>query len=463
MMLEDIPIDRYVAYEIDKYAIQTATHNFPDIEERGDVFEADFTEFEGFDWLIGGSPCTYWSIAQKNNRETEASGLGWELFCQYTRALREAKPKWFIYENNKSMSKAIRDSITEAFGFEPICINSALVSAQNRQRLYWVGRRNEDGTYSKVDVPQPEDRGILLKDILEGWKPVALNSTDEGDKVRTLMAGYYKYGTATLITNKGFKGGTTAVAESVCPMGRDKSRTLTSGYVACSQRDRCMDIATNGFMGKQSVAEPIYIGAVPENNGTYLNGKQPSQQYRVYDRDGKGVAVTTAAITNVAEPVKVGEVNGGGQGNRIYSIDGKSVAQTATSGGLGSNTGLYAIQVEEQSKCGYATPTEWDEDGRPIKAVSCADGKVYTVYEVKDGKITIKDKEYPIKLVDGFYIIRKLTVRECTRLQTVPEWYEFPVSDSRAYMLLGNGWTIEVIRGLIRAVKNGGRGDEENA
>ena len=168
MTLEDIQIDRYVAYEIDKYAIQTATHNFPDIEERGDVFEADFAEFEGFDWLIGGSPCTYWSIAQKNNRETKASGLGWELFSQYVRALKEAKPKWFIYENNKSMSKAIRESITEAFGFEPICINSALVSAQNRQRLYWVGRRNDDGTYSKVDVPQPEDRGILLKDILEG-------------------------------------------------------------------------------------------------------------------------------------------------------------------------------------------------------------------------------------------------------------------------------------------------------
>lgn len=112
--------------------------------------------------------CTYWSIAQKNNRETEASGLGWELFSQYVRALQEAKPKFFIYENNKSMSKAIRDSIRETFGFEEICINSSLVSAQNRQRYYWVGKRNEDGTYSKVDVQQPEDRGILLKDILDG-------------------------------------------------------------------------------------------------------------------------------------------------------------------------------------------------------------------------------------------------------------------------------------------------------
>ena len=68
-----IPIERYVAYEIDKFAVKTAIHNFPQIEEMGNVFAADFNEYRGFDWLVGGSPCTYWSIAQKKNRETEAS------------------------------------------------------------------------------------------------------------------------------------------------------------------------------------------------------------------------------------------------------------------------------------------------------------------------------------------------------------------------------------------------------
>jgi DNA (cytosine-5)-methyltransferase 3A len=168
MQAAGIKVARYVAYEIDKYAVQTSSHNFPMIEHRGDVFHADFTQYSGFDFLVGGSPCTYWSIAQKNNRETEASGMGWELFSQYVRALREAQPMYFIYENNKSMSNAIRESITETFGFEPICINSALVSAQNRQRLYWVGRRNMNGTYSRVEVEQPEDRGILLRDVLDG-------------------------------------------------------------------------------------------------------------------------------------------------------------------------------------------------------------------------------------------------------------------------------------------------------
>ena len=100
--------------------------------------------------LIGGSPCTHWSIAQTKNRETEASGIGWELFLNYRIARDKYKPDYFLYENNKSMSPAIRTQITAELGVEPVLINSALVSAQNRQRLYWVGRRNPDGTYIKL-------------------------------------------------------------------------------------------------------------------------------------------------------------------------------------------------------------------------------------------------------------------------------------------------------------------------
>lgn len=168
MMAAGIKVDRYVAYEIDKYAVQTSSHNFPMIEHKGDVFQADFTEYSGFDFLVGGSPCTYWSIAQKNNRETEASGMGWELFSQYVRALKEAQPTWFIYENNKSMSNAIRESITQTFGFEPICINSALVSAQNRQRLYWVGKRNPWGATVRFVWISHKTAGFSLRTFLRG-------------------------------------------------------------------------------------------------------------------------------------------------------------------------------------------------------------------------------------------------------------------------------------------------------
>lgn len=103
-----IDVNKYVAYETDKYAIKTSLHNFPFIDHKGDVFDADFLPYAGYDMLVGGSPCTYWSICQKQNRETEASGLGWELFSRYVDALHIVKPEYFIYENNKSMSPLIR-------------------------------------------------------------------------------------------------------------------------------------------------------------------------------------------------------------------------------------------------------------------------------------------------------------------------------------------------------------------
>lgn len=338
MQLAGVEVESYDAYEIDKYAIKTAQHNFPMIKERGDVFDADFTQHEGVDFLIGGSPCTYWSIAQTKNRETVASGMGWELFSQYVRALHEAKPKYFIYENNKSMSKQIRESIDKAFGFEAVLINSALVSAQNRQRLYWVGKRNEDGTYSKVPVEQPEDRGILLRDVLDDgavtWK----------EKAYTLRA------------SAGTKQGISNILRH---------------------------IETNGQFGYMGVAEPI---------NTDANEKAFCVTARYYKGFGNnpGKCLEKHRDSMIAEPVRIGT---------------------------------------------YPT----------------SDGKEITIYEVKDGKITIKGKQYPIKLKDGYYIIRKLTVSECKRLQTVPEWYEFPVSNSQAYKMLGNGWTCEVIAHLIRS------------
>lgn len=441
---QGIKVDKYIAYEIDKYAVKTATHNFPEIEQRGDVFDADFTEFRNFDYLMGGSPCTYWSIAQKNNRETEASGLGWELFSQYVRALKEAQPKYFIYENNKSMSNAIRQSITETFGFEPICINSALLSAQNRQRLYWVGKRNADGTYSKVEIEQPADKGILLKDILETGEDLTSN-----DKSYCMTASY----NGACGWNTIERSQRTMVAEPVCMRYErsDEAKKVRKQYEAGEIRHGFHELSelhprTDGKTNTLStvlkdnpICEPVRVGSLPRPNGELSQ----SQAFRVYDVEGKSVNLTSGGggaggkTGLYAVPLKIGEINGGGQGNRIYSVEGKAVSQTATSGGMGSNTGLYAVPVEF-------------ENNIPVKAMSYADGKTYQVYEVKRGFITIKGKEYPIKLADGYYIIRKLTVRECMRLQTVPEWYDFSVvSDTQAYKMLGNGWTVAVISYLL--------------
>lgn len=107
--------------------------------------------------LMGGSPCTHWSIAQSKNRETKAEGIGWELFLNYVIAKEKFKPDFFLYENNWSASKEIKEQIQQELGYPLIRINSNLVSAQNRDRFYVCNWENE----------QPKDRGILLKDILQ--------------------------------------------------------------------------------------------------------------------------------------------------------------------------------------------------------------------------------------------------------------------------------------------------------
>lgn len=476
MISAGIKVDRYVAFEIDKYAVQTSAHNFPMIEHRGDVFQADFTEFRGFDFVVGGSPCTYWSIAQKNNRETEASGMGWELFSQYVRAVKEAQPLYFIYENNKSMSNAIRQSITETFGFEPICINSALVSAQNRQRLYWVGKRNLNGTYSRVQVEQPIDRGILLRDVLDGAGPVGDSdnkafcmtasyqfgvsphdtlaksrrsmvaepvNVNETGKAQCLKSQYGKSAVANFMNGSSHYPAS-GVAEPVGTTKDGKAFCMTAGY-ANGSGEKIGNYAAHTLEKgcKSMAAEPVGVGY----RGRTENGAWKKRFEAIEDE--KANALTTAQTDSmVGVPVRVGTMpnNAKNQAHdsqqyRIYSTVGKSVALCGNGGGMGAITGLYAI------------PCEWDEHDKPLKAVSGADGKTYIVYEVKNGQITIKEKQYPIKLPDGFYIIRKLTVNECKRLQTVPEWYEFPVSDTQAYKMLGNGWTVEVIAHLVAATQ----------
>lgn len=149
-----ISVERYVAYEYDEktanakqyypfgMAAFVGSHNYPFIEQKGDVFKGDFSQYKGFDLIIGGSPCTHWSIARcsyiKEKRETTFEGIGADLFMQYVRALKEVKPKYFLYENNASMSDEIKNEITKLLGVEPIMIDSADFSAQHRQRLYWT-------------------------------------------------------------------------------------------------------------------------------------------------------------------------------------------------------------------------------------------------------------------------------------------------------------------------------------
>lgn len=468
--------------------------------------------------LIGGSPCTHWSIAQTKNRETEASGIGWELFLNYRIARDKHKPNFFLYENNKSMSPAIRAQITAELGVEPVLINSALVSAQNRQRLYWVGKRNPDGTYSQVAVEQPVDRGILLRDILESgvcWREKAytlkanyanagaVNGVDGGHFPATMAAEPVRIGTiendaknqafdsqqyrvyspdgkaVTLCGNGGGLGAKTGlyavpVPEPVNETVDGKAQCLRATYY----KDGIRNLVGNTVDRKTCVAIPVpaagrIVGRRINEQGhrdDYNEAIPHFQYFEVNEEPQKTNCLTTVQKDNmIAVPVRVGAMPnkdgelGTSQSRRIYSTDGKSVSLQARPNGGGADgaaTGLYAVPAGmawRGRENGSAFEMRDDQKSNAVAAtghqsrlvIEAADGKQMPVYEVRGGRITIKGKTYPIKLADGFYIIRKLTVRECMRLQTVPEEYVFPVSATQAYKMLGNGWTVDVIAHIM--------------
>ena len=220
---------------------------------------------------------------------------------QYVRALKESGCKYFLYENNYSIHKDIKAFISEQLGVEPIMINSALVSAQSRKRCYWTNIPN---------VTQPEDKGVLLEDILESDSSIAFNTIN--GKSHCMTASYYK-----------------------------------------------ADNTINSILG--------------------LTFRSEGSRQRV------------------AEPIRLGQYGKGGQGQRIYSVRGKSVTLSANGGGQGAKTGLYKID-----------------------------------------------------LPDGDYIIRKLTPIEAERLQTLPDNYTEGVSDTQRYKCIGNGWTVDVISHILK-------------
>lgn len=167
--------NQYLASEVDKYAIQIAKTNHPSNFNLGDVKQINITSLhllgiDKVDLLIGGSPCQDLSIANKDRKGLEGSRSG--LFFEYVRLLHELKPKWFILENVASMNQSSRDKISDELGVKPVLINSALLTAQQRKRYYWVGRL-DNGKYSQIEISQPDDKGILLKDIMESLDSIS--------------------------------------------------------------------------------------------------------------------------------------------------------------------------------------------------------------------------------------------------------------------------------------------------
>jgi len=168
-----VKVDNYYASEIDKYAVKVTKHNFPNTIHLGSVVDVKGSDLPQIDLLIGGSPCQGFSFAGKHLNFNDPRS---KLFFEYVRLLKELKPKYFLLENVK-MKQESMDVITEALGVEPIFINSSLVSAQNRQRLYWTN----------IPFEMPTDKGILLKDILE-------DGFTDREKSYCLDANYFRGG-----------------------------------------------------------------------------------------------------------------------------------------------------------------------------------------------------------------------------------------------------------------------------
>lgn len=341
-----IKYEKYFASEIDKYAIQVTQRNFPNTIQLGDVRNIKGAALPKIDLIIGGSPCQGFSFAGKQlNFEDERS----KLFFEYVRLLNECKPKYFLLENVR-MKYEHELVISKYLGVEPIEINSALLSAQNRVRLYWTNINEKPfGLFGdmKPDIAQPKDKGILLKDILED---VVADKYFLSEKALRYVANEerMKKGYAQIDGEKGlglnavgtWNNTGTLITESI---KNEKATTIDASYY-------------KGFGVRSGKCRQV------------VEQREPLVQIgNIYDNEHNSVA------------------------GRIYTDRGKSVTLSALGGGGGAKTGLYETNKR----------------------------------------------------------IRRLTPKECERLQTVPDNYTDCVSDNQRYRMLGNGWTVDVVAYIL--------------
>ena len=386
--------------------------------------------------LIGGSPCTYWSIAQKNGRETEASGMGWELFKNYLIAKEKFNPDYFLYENNKSAAQAIKDQISSELGVPLMHINSALVSAQNRERFYafnWT-------------VDQPEDRGILLRDVLE--------TTDNELTYELKSVG---------IVHDSERVG-------VSRIGDIGSSAQAHRVYSCDGKSVTLKAQAGGQGAKTGLYATPICHTIPQEvrvrKYTCDIGK-----FQTLLRDSR----KSSKLTNLQIADRLGkpktEVEHWFRTDKYFNIPDEDVwfdlkkllnIQTSEFDDFVTVFEVRAGVFEKADRC-YDVNGKMSTlmTGKTDNIIAPNDGKQKPVYAVKDGQITIKGKQYPIKLADGYYIIRKLTPVECERLQTLPDGYTKAVSNAQRYKGLGNGWTAEVIIHILNGVLKDVPRDEE--
>lgn len=433
-----IKVDNYYASEIDKYAIQVTIANYPNTIQLGSVVNVDGYTLPKIDLLIGGSPCQSFSFAGKRKGmatkcETEIITLehylqlkseGYEfegqsyLFWEYMRILNEVKPTYFLLEN-VMMGEKWEKILSKAIGVKPIMINSSLVSAQNRQRLYWTNIGLEpQGLFGQLEstIKQPADKGILLKDILE---------LDVNDK-------YFLSEKMTHWLDKhAIKRGVSVKKLN----GNQKGACLTA--TAQVKQNLSTDYIVHNMMPRSSTSGKGGTGALSRSDGkTYCLDTGNTNAVEIFGCIKFGRTDEAKQIRK--ESIKNGKDYTPFQDKKINGIDYNKMNTLTTAISKDNlimkiNTNVVEIFGGDfRSDEGY----RWRENEKSgtLMAQARTDGTA--------GQALAKIGSN----------IRRLTPIECERLQTVKDNYTNHVSDSQRYKMLGNGWTIDVIKHILNYI-----------
>lgn len=385
-----VPINRYYASEIDKHAIKQTQLNFPDTLQLGDVEkwrEWDI-DWPSIDLLLAGSPCQGFSLAGKMlGHDDPRSRLYW-VFLDILSHVRGHNPNVKFLLENVRMRPNDERQINESLGLMPVVINSSLVSAQNRVRLYWSNiRTRQEGLFGDVhtDIPMPEDRGIFIQDILESevedkyYIDSGVFGQDVSGKARALRVG----------------GG----------LSTDARHSWQENNMICAMRGR------------------------GENN-----------EQRVEERkDMKSNALTSVCKDNLVlgTVLAVGSLRFFGETEfRTMKIM-KSPCLNAQSREDVNNQTVVELAVgtwrTHKVDGGFREMAGDKSPCIPARARNDGSGQ-------------------PCVRTDR--VLRRLTPTECARLQTIPEWYKWGCSYTQAYKMLGNGWTVEVIKYILSFLDN---------
>ena len=417
-----IKVDNYYASEIDKYAIQVSQANYPEIIQVGDITKLDLSTLPQIDLVMGGSPCQGFSFAGKQLAFDDPRSA---LFFEFVKCVEELNPKYFLLENVK-MKKEYLDIISEYMGVEPIFINSSLVSAQSRQRYYWTNIPN---------VEQPEERGIVLRDILEtntSNKYLAGENLQKNYKGGNQLNPNYKSQANTIHDVDGKSGticaGTHGYANGYVG-GVDPKYHLSDKAIAYMNR------GSEKYTGKKTRAEH-YIKHECEKSKTLTANMHKGVPYGVIAIDKPQKLVDdTNDLPEKSQTIK----------SQYYKSSKANFERSGTFHATGIPQKLVSDKPQHIGTAvdvrAAAYRGRYNEDGSTSQKLELRkDEKTNTITTVQKDNVLTKDEVY----------WRKLTPLECERLQTVPDNYTNHVSNTQRYKMLGNGWTIEVIAHILK-------------